>query len=104
MSLDDFLSKKRKDSKKPTLEDESLTESIPKDELPSSLSSEDFWSVLVETVKKDVVLFPNLKAYIEDKILPREPDISPQELSLRLNISLGTAMVLLSELKSDSEK
>ena len=53
MSLDDFLSKKKKDSKKPTLKDESPeppSESITKNEFPTtSLSSEYLWSLLVET-------------------------------------------------------
>ncbi len=106
MSLDEFLSKKKKDSKEPPLKDEAfepLPDSITKSEPLNTRSSEDLWSILVETVKGDVVLFPNLKGYVQGKILPREPDISPKELALRLNISIGTAMVLLSELKSNSE-
>jgi len=105
MSLDEFFSKKRKDSKEPILKDEPIEsppESITKNDTINTRSSEDLWSILVETVKGDVVLFPNLKGYVQSKILPREPDISPKELALRLNISIGTAMVLLSELKSNS--
>lgn len=106
MSLDDFLTKKKKASKKPTLKDESTEsppESITKDESSHTpLSSEYLWSLLVETVKNDVVLFPNLKSYVQDKILPNEPNITPEELALRLNISIGTALVILSELKPDS--
>jgi hypothetical protein len=105
MSLDEFLSKKKKDSKEPSLKDETLEplpESIIEREPSKTGSSEDLWSILVETVKADVVLFPNLKGYVQGQILPREPDISPKELASRLNISIGTAMVLLSELKSNS--
>ena len=106
MSLDEFLStKKKKDSKEPPLKDESLKstlESTTKNDIINTSSSEDLWSILVETVKSDVVLFPNLKGYVQGQILPREPDISPKELASRLNISIGTAMVLLSELKSNS--
>jgi len=105
MSLDEFLSKKKKDSKEPPLKDETLEtlpDSITEGEPFNTGSSEDLWSILVETVKSDVVLFPNLKGYVQGQILPREPDISPKELASRLNISIGTAMVLLSELKSNS--
>lgn len=106
MSLDEFLStKKKKDSKEPPPKDETfepLTDSITKSESPNTHSSEDLWSILVETVKSDVVLFPNLKGYVQGQILPDEPEISPKELASRLNISIGTAMVLLSELKSNS--
>ncbi len=106
MSLDEFLStKKKKDSKEPSLKDdtfEPLPDSITKSEPLNTRSSADLWSILVETVKSDVVLFPNLKGYVQGQILPREPDISPKELASRLNISIGTAMVLLYELKSNS--
>jgi hypothetical protein len=106
MSLDDFLSKKKKDSKKPILKDESPeppSESITKNEFPTpSLSSEYLWSLLVETVMNDIVTFPRLKGYVESKILPNEPNITPEELAVRLSISIGTALVILSELKSDS--
>ena len=105
MSLDEFFSKKKKDSKEPILKEEpleSLPESITENDTLNTRSSDDLWSILVETVKADVVLYPNLKGYVQAKVLPREPDISPKELALRLNISIGTAMVLLSELKSNS--
>ena len=106
MSLDEFLStKKEKDSKEPPLKEETLDshpESITENESLNTHSSEDLWPILVETVKRDVVLFPNLKGYVQGQILPREPNISPKELASRLNISIGTAMVLLSELKSNS--
>jgi len=105
MSLDEFFSKKKKDSKETNVKDEpfqSPPESITKNDTINTRSSEDLWSILVETVKGDVVLFPNLKGYVQGKILPREPDISSKELALRLNISIGTAMVLLSELNSNS--
>ncbi|MFX1465367.1 MAG: hypothetical protein ACFFA5_02700 [Promethearchaeota archaeon] len=106
MSLDEFLSpKKKKDSKEPPLKEESLEstpDSTTKNDIINTSSSEGLWSILVETVKSDVVLFPNLKGYVQAQILPREPDISPKELASLLNISIGTAMVLLSELKSNS--
>ncbi|WP_287588692.1 hypothetical protein [Candidatus Borrarchaeum sp.] len=105
MSLDEFLTKKKKGSKEPPLKDEPLEplpDPITESEPFNTSTSEDLWSILVEAVKGDVVLFPNLKAYVQGQILPREPDISPKELASRLNISIGTAMVLLSEIKSNS--
>ncbi|MFX1518402.1 MAG: hypothetical protein ACFFCD_00545 [Promethearchaeota archaeon] len=105
MSLDDFLLKEKKDSKKPTIKDESSespSDSITSDESPPiSLSSAYLWSLLVETVKNDIVTFPRLKVYVESKILPNEPNITPEELAIRLSVSIGTALVILSELKSD---
>ncbi len=62
------------------------------------LRENPLWSVLVE-VAKSLPLYPQHKAYVRDKILPREPEITPEELSKRLGIPLGEALVILSELR-----
>ena len=56
------------------------------------------WNVLTE-VAKSLPLYPEHKAYVRDKILPENPGIKPEELSKRLGIPLGEAMVILSELR-----
>ena len=43
-------------------------------------------------------MYPTHKAYTRDSIIPLTADISPNELASRLNMSLGEALVILSEL------
>lgn len=64
---------------------------------------EKLWSILVETVHA-MVMYPHHKAYTRDIVLNEKPDITPQELAVRLNIPLGEALVILHELKSLSYK
>ena len=56
------------------------------------------WSILVEVVKS-LPLYAEHKAYVRDRVLPEKPDISAEELAALLGITLGEAMVLLSELR-----
>lgn len=56
------------------------------------------WPVLVETVHS-MVMFPHHKAYVRDVVLVEHPDISPEQLALKLNISLGESLVILFELQ-----
>lgn len=56
------------------------------------------WDILVETVHS-MFLYPSHKAYVMDRILPAEPSIEPVDLSSKLGISVGEAMVILSELR-----
>jgi hypothetical protein len=55
------------------------------------------WLILVETVQ-NLPLYPSHKAYVRDNILPFEPNITPEQLSRRLNMPLGEAIVILTEL------
>ena len=55
------------------------------------------WLILVETAQK----LPMYKAhlnYTRDVILPETIQITPEELSQRLDIPLGEALVILSEI------
>ena len=61
------------------------------------------WSILVETVKA-LPLYHAHKAFVRDRILPENPSISPEELSLKLSIPLGEAMVILSEVRMTGEE
>ena len=66
--------------------------------LSEDLSNNSLWPVLVETVHS-LILYTHHKSYVRDVILHEKPDISPQDLVMSLNISLGEAMVILKELK-----
>ncbi len=56
------------------------------------------WLILVETAQM-LPLYNAHKAYVRDNILPENPDVSAEEISHRLDASLGEAMVILSELR-----
>lgn len=58
------------------------------------------WHILVETAQK----LPMYKAhlnYTRDVIIPESKQITPEELSQRLDISLGEAIVIISEINGD---
>ena len=65
---------------------------------PSDYEDNPLWPILVETVHS-MVMYPHHKAYVRDTILRENPDVSPQDLALRLNMPLGEALVILHELK-----
>jgi hypothetical protein len=60
---------------------------------------EKLWPILIDTVHT-LVMYPNHKAYTRDTILQEKPEIPPDELARRLEISLGEALVILYELSS----
>ena len=68
--------------------------------LSEDQSNNALWPVLVDTVHS-LILYAHHKAYVRDVILHEKPDISPQDLAMSLNISLGEAMVILNELKGE---
>ena len=58
------------------------------------------WLILLETAQT----LPMYKAhlnYTKDVIIPENQKITPEELSQRLDITLGEALVILSELNKD---
>lgn len=63
---------------------------------------EKLWSILVETVHA-MVMYPHHKAYTRNVILHEKPDITPQELAVRLGIPLGEALVILYELTKEKK-
>lgn len=65
------------------------------------LGMNPLWAVLVETAHS-LPLYKNHKNYVLEVILPEKPDIKPEELSERLNLTLGEALVILEELNRDS--
>ena len=65
-------------------------------------SNEQLWQLLVDSVHT-MVMYPTHKAYIRASILPSEPDVSAAELSQRLGMSLGEALVILGELLAENK-
>jgi hypothetical protein len=63
----------------------------------TNYSKETLWQLLVEAAHASV-MYPTHMAYTRDIILKETPDITPQELSQRLNMTLGEAIVLLQDL------
>ena len=63
-------------------------------------TKENLWKILIDTVHA-TVMYPSHKAYIRDVILREKPDVKEIELTSRLNMSLGEALVILDELVSD---
>ncbi|MGE5574659.1 MAG: hypothetical protein ACM3UL_00850 [Ignavibacteria bacterium] len=61
-------------------------------------SKEKLWQLLVEAVHASV-MFPTHKAYTRDCILPKQADVSANELAQRLGMPLGEALVILNELR-----
>lgn len=56
------------------------------------------WRILVETVHS-MVMFSRHKAYVRDVVLVEQPNVSAEELALKLGISLGESLVILYELQ-----
>ncbi len=62
------------------------------------LERSPLWLILVEVVHR-LPMYRYHKAYVRDHILLENPDITAEELSKRLDIPLGEALVILSELR-----
>lgn len=61
------------------------------------------WPVLVETVHA-MILYSHHKAFTRDVILHEQPDVSPSDLSAKLGVSLGEALVILYELRKEKSE
>ncbi|TFF67217.1 hypothetical protein EU520_01595 [Candidatus Thorarchaeota archaeon] len=93
---------------KDTISDAELPEHVERD-YPSTMDinidSTDFkthplWKILVETTHRSP-LYANLTGYVRESVLPVEPEIGPRELATRLAISVGEAMVILDDIRSE---
>lgn len=67
----------------------------------NELEKNPLWGVLVETTHS-LPLYKSHKNYIQEVIIPEKPDIKPEEISERLNMALGEAMVILEELNQET--
>ena len=56
------------------------------------------WPLLIETVHT-MIMYPHHKAYVRNVALHEQPDATAQELAIKLGITLGEALVILSELR-----
>ena len=65
-------------------------------------SKEQLWQLLVDATHASV-MYPTHKAYTREKVLPEKPDVTPLELAQRLNMPLGSALVILAELKAEQK-
>ncbi len=63
-------------------------------------TSNPIWHILVETAQK-LPMYISHMTYTRDNILPVNPDITPEQLSQRLDMPLGEAIVILVELRKD---
>ena len=63
-------------------------------------SSNPIWHILVETAQT-LPMYNSHMSYTRDNILPINPKISPEQLSQRLHMPLGEALVILYELRKD---
>jgi len=61
----------------------------------------DLWSLLVDTAQS-IPTYNNHKAYVRDILLHERPEITPEELSSYIGVSLGEALVILHDLDSRS--
>ena len=61
------------------------------------------WPLLVEAVHA-MVMYPHHKAYARDFVLHEEPDVTAQDLAIKLGIPLGEALVILYELQKQKSE
>lgn len=58
------------------------------------------WPILLETVHA-MIMYKHHKAYVKEKIIWEQPDITPRKLAAELGIPLGEALVILYEIKGE---
>ena len=71
--------------------------------MSGDLERSPLWLILVEVVHS-LPMYRSHKAYVRDHLLLENPELTPEELSQRLDIPLGEAMVILSELRGGLEE
>jgi hypothetical protein len=65
-------------------------------------TKEKLWKLLVDAVHASV-MYPTHKSYTRDTILPQKADVSATELSERLGMPFGEALVILNELVPETK-
>ncbi|HKM50337.1 MAG TPA: hypothetical protein VJZ75_04080 [Candidatus Bathyarchaeia archaeon] len=65
-----------------------------------TLVREEIWKMLVDTTHA-LPMYKNHKRYVQDIMMKETPKISPQELAVQLNLTLGEAFVLLYEIRGN---
>jgi len=69
---------------------------------PGGLGKEELWDALVETAHA-LLMYKSHKRYVEETLLKQRPDITAQELAIRLAIPVGEAIVILSETRNSGK-
>ena len=69
--------------------------------MTDELDRNPLWLILVEAVHQ-LPMYPSHRAYVRDVLLPESPGLSAEDISARLDISLGEAMVILYELRRET--
>jgi hypothetical protein len=49
-------------------------------------------------------MYPSHKAYVRDYLIAETPDMSAEELAIKLGISMGEALVILYELRKEKNE
>lgn len=70
---------------------------------PNAIEKEELWKALVDTAHA-LLMYKSHKQYVQEVMLKENPDISPDELAVRLNIPKGESLVLLAETRGETEK
>ncbi|MCW3978815.1 MAG: hypothetical protein NWF12_03635 [Candidatus Bathyarchaeota archaeon] len=70
--------------------------------MAAELERNPLWLILVEAVHA-LPMYPSHRAYVRDSLLLEQPEITVEELSQRLDIPLGEAMVILQEIGHERE-
>ena len=68
--------------------------------MAQELERNPLWLILVETAHA-LPLYVSHKAYVRNTLLIEAPGMTVEEISQRLDISLGEAMVIFHELKNE---
>ena len=68
--------------------------------MASELERNPLWLILVETVHA-LPMYPSHRAYVRDSLILEQPEITVEELSQRLDIPLGEAMVIQHEIEQE---
>lgn len=71
--------------------------------MSEDLKRSPLWPILVEVVHS-LPLYPSHKAYLRDFLIVESPEISVEEVSYRLGITFGEAMVILDEVRRELKK
>jgi len=66
------------------------------------LEKNPLWHILVEAVQR-LPMYNSHKAYVRDSLLVDYPEMTVEELSQRLDVPVGEAMVILQELRAEEE-
>ena len=84
------------------MEEQAVEEQAVEEQADQGSVTQDWWAILQQTVTS-MILYPNQLAYTRKHILPKNPSISPEELAVKLDVSIGVAMVILDKLRTDKD-